>query len=52
MAPAGQICGPLLVPNRAEICQYVGFVYFPEKNFTGIAWNMIYYLNGATFVGV
>ena len=38
MAPVEQIAGPFLAPNRAEICQSVGFCQFS----TGITWNMIY----------
>ena len=42
MAPMGQIFGPFLVPNRAEMCQYVGFCLFSWQISTGITWNMIY----------
>ena len=41
--PAGQICGPFLAPNRAEICQYVGFRLFSWKFSAGITGNLIYY---------
>ena len=49
MSPAGQICGPFLAPNSAEICQYVGFRLFPWKFSPGITRNLIYYHIGAIF---
>ena len=41
MARVGQIFGPFLAPNRAEICQYVFLVYFGQIS-TGFTWNIIH----------
>ena len=49
--PVGQIFGPVLAPNNAEMGQYTGFRLFLKVS-TGFTWNLIYKLIRATFVGV
>ena len=49
ITPVGKIFGPFFAPNRAKICQFIGFRLFSLKIFTGFTWNFIHKLIGATF---